>query len=416
MKHDADVLIIGAGPSGAVAAALLARQGWSVLVLERTHFPRFVIGESLLPAMMPILDAAGLGEAVRSAGFQRKYGAFFTWRDHAARIDFRDNAGGANGEIFEVKRADFDLLLINGAVAQGAKLRYGQSVTGFTELEDGARLSVCDDASGETYALSARFVLDASGYGRVLARLLDLETPSVLPPRKVFATHIRDHITAEDYNRDMITIATLADARERWMWLIPFSDGTASIGVIGMPHEMPDDMPLAHLQKAVTRVPFLHRILADAEWEIGVPVRTFSHFSANVSTLFGKHFALLGNAAEFLDPVFSSGVTIALYSAQLAANLLDRQLRGDAVDWQGEFSDEVRFGVRVFQTYVQAWYDGRFQDVIYSSHENPSLQRHISAILAGYAWDRKNPFVREPERRLNMLSNVVHEYGFAPDA
>ncbi|MBV7433618.1 tryptophan 7-halogenase [Cardiobacteriaceae bacterium TAE3-ERU3] len=416
MKHDADILIIGAGPAGAVAAALLVRQGWSVMVLERAHFPRFVIGESLLPAMMSVLDAAGLGEAVRRAGFQRKYGAFFTWREHAARIDFRDNASGENGDIFEVKRAEFDQLLIDGAVAQGAEVRYGQSVTGFVEDENGAELSVRDEASGEAYTLNARFVLDASGYGRVLARLLDLETPSSLPPRKVFATHLRDHISATDYDRNMITIATLANARDRWMWLIPFSDGTASIGVIGRPEQMDDSDPLAQLQGAVAEVPFLQRILSDAEWDIGVPVRAFSHFSASVKTLYGKRFALLGNAAEFLDPVFSSGVTIALHSAQLAANLVDRELRGEPTDWQREFADEVLYGVRVFQTYVQAWYDGRFQDVIYSSHDNPSMKRYISAILAGYAWDRRNPFVCEPERRLNMISDVVREYGFAPNA
>jgi flavin-dependent dehydrogenase len=120
----------------------------------------------------------------------------------------------------------------------------------------------------------------------------------------------------------------------------------------------------------------------------------------------GPGFALLGNAAEFLDPVFSSGVTIAMRSASMATKVLDRQLRGETVDWSSEFEEPLRRGVDTFRAYVRAWYDGRFQDIMFAKTQPPEIRRMICAILAGYAWDVENPFVAEPERRLDMVAQL----------
>lgn len=408
---DADVLIIGAGPAGAVAAANLIRRGYRVIVLEKGHFPRFVIGESLLPSIQPQLDEIGLGELVRAHGFQRKIGAAFTWEHRNVRIDFRDNWGGRNGEVFEVKRAEFDKVLIDGAEAMGAEVRYGQSVVGYQEIDGGVVLAI-ENEDAVRYALKAKFVFDASGYGRVLPRLLQLEEPSTLSPRKVYTTHIRDNITDPDYDRDYITIATAPDNRQQWLWLIPFSDGTASLGCIGTPEEQQTAEPLAHLKARALNVPRFAEILQDAVWEIGMPVREYQNYSANVKTLYGKHFALLGNAGEFLDPVFSSGVAAAVKSAMLACECFDRMQQGETVDWQTDYDAELRFGLNVFKTYVNGWYDERFQNVIYATNDNDDIRRYIASILAGYAWDRTNPFVSQSERRLSMLANAVKEYGW----
>ncbi|WP_424823423.1 NAD(P)/FAD-dependent oxidoreductase, partial [Pseudomonas viridiflava] len=116
------------------------------------------------------------------------------------------------------------------------------------------------------------------------------------------------------------------------------------------------------------------------------PVRTIGGYSANVKTLHGKGFALLGNAAEFLDPVFSSGVTIAMRSASMAAGVLNRQLRGEAVDWETEFAVPLKKGVDTFRAYVEGWYDDTFQNVIFYKGGTPDIRRMISSILAGYAW------------------------------
>lgn len=409
-----DVVIIGAGPSGAVAAALLRQKGWQVLVLEKGHFPRFVIGESLLPACMEVLSAANMTAAIRQAAeplaFQLKNGAAFTWGERYTAFDFTRKFTAGPGITYQVRRAAFDQLLIDEAAKQGAEVRYGHGVTAFRDTGDGAEVDVQPE-DGAAYTVRARFVLDGSGYGRVLPRLLDLERPSVLPERMACFTHIKDNITDPDYDRQKILISTPTRLRDVWLWLIPFADGVASLGVVGEPARLEalGDNPEAMLRAAVADVPLLARFLQNADWNTGMPVRSLRNYSANVSTLYGDHFALLGNASEFLDPVFSSGVTVAVVSSQLAAAALDRQLRGEAVDWQRDYAKRLAVGVEAFKTYVLGWYDGSFQDVIYASEDNPEIRAMICAILAGYAWDTDNPYVEKPQRRLAALAEVVRE-------
>ncbi len=153
----------------------------------------------------------------------------------------------------------------------------------------------------------------------------------------------------------------------------------------------------------------LQRILVNSNWDNDVPFRTLRNYSANVKSLFGERFALLGNASEFLDPVFSSGVTIAMHSAKLASDLLHRQFSGETVCWQQEYADKLMVGVNAFRTYVTGWYSTEFQDVIYSDQINPEIKRMISSILAGYAWDEDNPFVAKSDRRLAVLAELCGE-------
>lgn len=264
------------------------------------------------------------------------------------------------------------------------------------------------EADDGAYELSAGFVLDASGYGRVLPRLLDLETPSELPPRLAHFTHIVDNISSPTFDRDKILITTHPQHRDVWLWTIPFGDNHCSIGVVGTPDKLAGDSETV-LKKFALECPMLAEVLADAVWENEFPFRSIQGYSANVKSLHGRHFALLGNAAEFLDPVFSSGVTIAMHSAKLAADLLVKQFNGEAADWQREFAEPLMVGVNTFRTYVNGWYDGRFQDVIYADNRNADISRMLSSILAGYAWDTENPYVEKSERRLNALAELVGE-------
>ena len=408
MTQSCDIAIIGAGPSGAVAAALLLKHGFSVCVLEKQHFPRFVIGESLLPHCMEFIEEAGFLPAVEAEKrFQFKNGAAFTWGSRYTHFDFTDKFTAGPGTTFQVRREIFDKILIDEAAKQGADVRFGHAVTAFDNSGDTARLSVETD-NGETYELTARFVLDASGYGRVLPRLLDLDTPSHLPVREAHFTHIDDNISDPEFDRNKILISTHPEHRDVWLWLIPFGDNRCSIGVVGLPERFAGlGDSEAILRRYADEVPMLKRVLANAQWHNDFPFRKISGYSANVKALYGKHFALLGNAAEFLDPVFSSGVTIAMHSAKLAADLLGRQLKGETVDWQSGFVEPLMVGVDAFRTYVEGWYDGSFQDAIYAPERNPEIGRMISSILAGYAWDTANPYVEKSKRRLEALSATV---------
>ena len=404
MEHR-QVVVIGAGPSGAIAAALLKRKGHDVLMIERQHFPRFSIGESLLSHCLDFVEEAGMLEAVNAAGFQLKNGAAFAWGEHYSAFDFGETFSNGKPTTFQVQRADFDKLLADQAALQGVDVRYGEAIVSVDFTLPKPQLDVLRE-DGSQYRVEADFVLDASGYGRVLPRLLDLEAPSDFPVRQAVFTHVEDHIDNPTFEREKILITTHPIHRDIWFWTIPFSNGRCSVGVVAAAEHFEGRMENLDdcLRGFIAETPSLAGVLNNAVWD--TPARTIGGYSANVKTLHGPGFALLGNAAEFLDPVFSSGVTIAMRSASMAAGVLHRQLQGESVDWQTEFAIPLKRGVDTFRCYVEGWYAGTFQDVIYHVGGSPDIRRMISSILAGYAWDERNPFVAEPKRRLRMLSEL----------
>ncbi|MGV6989158.1 NAD(P)/FAD-dependent oxidoreductase [Testudinibacter sp. P80/BLE/0925] len=402
-----DVAIIGAGPSGSVAAALLCQKGYKVIVLERQQFPRFSIGESLLPHCMELIKKAGMLDAVNAANFQHKNGAAFTWGNRYTYFDFSDKFTAGPGTTYQVQRGIFDKILIDEAEKQGVQVYYQHTVLTAETNDERAKVLVRNDNSGETLNIEAKFLLDASGYGRVLARLFDLETPSSLPVRHAHFTHIEDNIGDSNFDRNKILICTHPTQRDVWLWFIPFSNGRCSIGVVSEPHNfthIPEQTAEAILRRYASEIPMLNRLIRNAKWD--TPFNTLQGYSANVKSLYGERWALLGNASEFLDPVFSSGVTVAMHSADLAVNALDKQLRGENVNWQTEFVDPLMIGINAFRTYVFGWYDNTFQDVIYERNPDPKIRAMLSSILAGYAWDSDNPYVAKSERRLTALAEI----------
>jgi flavin-dependent dehydrogenase len=403
-ENDVDVAIIGAGPAGAVAAALLRKAGRSVLVLERQHFPRFSIGESLLPQSMAYLEEAGMLQAVVEAGFQHKNGARFVWRDRSSSFDFRDKHSPGWGTTYQVERAQFDDLLIRCAAQQGADVRFGHTVR---EMHPGSApvLDVIDE-DGRSYEVRARFVFDASGFGRVLPRLLKLEAPTRLPTRAAIFSHVRDGLPLDAIDRNKICVATHPERRDVWFWMIPLAGGRSSVGCVAEAAflDVPEAAREAKLRELIRQEPTLNRLIGDAPFLM--PVNQIGGYSANVERLHGPGYALLGNAGEFLDPVFSSGVTIALRSAHLAVQTLERQLGGEQVDWLADYDVPLRKGIDTFRVFVERWYTGELQDIIYYPNQTPVIRRMISSILAGYAWDESNPYVTEPARRLAVLHDA----------
>ena len=398
-----EVVVIGAGPSGAVAAAFLRQQGRQVVVLEREQFPRFSIGESLLPQSMEYLEAAGLLRDVVEAGFQYKNGAAFACGDRYTAFDFRDRFSPGWATTYQVQRDTFDKVLADAAARQGADVRYRHTVTAVDVAGERPRLAV-RDADGHDYGIEARFLLDASGFGRTLARLLDLETPSNFPVRGALVTHVADRFAADGpFDRSKIRVTVHPARPDVWFWTIPFSNGRCSLGVVADQEFLAryTGSDLERLRAIVAEDPGLSALLADAAWD--TPARSLVGWSANVKSLWGRGYALLGNAGEFLDPVFSSGITIALKSASLATQCIAREFDGAAVDWEADYAVPLKAGVDTFRAFVDAWYAGGFQKIIFQERQTPEIRRMIASILAGYAWDMNNPYVAQAKRRLGVL-------------
>lgn len=408
---DVDVLVIGAGPAGALAAAILCREGFRALVIEKQKFPRFVIGESMLPCSMNLLKDAGLLEAVQQRGYMKKCGAIFLRGGETCNFDFSHQSAAMGWDhTFQVPRADFDQVLADAAAASGAEILYEHGVTAVSFTDESARVTI-EQPDRTKRDVTAKFVLDCSGYGRVIPRLLGLDEPSDLPPRESLFTHVRGDVRMDGRDEGKIWICIHGGGA--WLWIIPFSDGTTSIGAVGDAEffaAYPSD-PAARLRAIFAGEPNAARRLAGMEflWE---PKR-IAGYSVGVKRLHGPRFALAGNATEFLDPVFSSGVALAFSSADRAARLIARELRGETVDWESDYAAFMKQGVDTFRAYVEAWYDGTFADILFSAGNNREIMKQVCSVLAGYVWDKSNPYAMQPKRALPLLHRIVTNFAAA---
>ena len=408
MAENKNVIIIGAGPAGCIAGALLQNKGHQVTIIERDAFPRFSIGESLLPQCMEFIEQAGMLDAVSAAGFQLKNGAAFLHNGKHSEFCFSDKFSKGYDYTFQVQRDRFDALLADEAQRMGVEIRWQQELVAADFSTDKPLLTI-KPVTGKDYQLEAEFVLDASGFGRVLPRLLKLEKFSNFPIRQSLFTHIEDRIDCAQYDRNKIRIIVHPQYKDIWFWLIPFNNGRCSLGVVAEPGLM---MSLGNDQQQVFRElinqePELQNLLKNAVFDS--KVNKIKGYSANVTKLYGKGYALLGNAGEFLDPVFSSGVTIAMKSASLAADVLDKQLNQQPVDWQQEFVEPLQKGVEIFRTFVTSWYQGGLQDVVFYDQQQANIKAMICSILAGYVWDETNPYVKKAGSRLDALVELCRE-------
>ncbi|MBL6446536.1 tryptophan 7-halogenase [Fulvivirga sp. 29W222] len=403
-EEKVDVLVIGAGPSGTVAAAILHKNGFNVKIVEKQKFPRFVIGESLLPRSMYNFDKAGFIDTIEKAGFQKKYGAKFADKYEVCDFDFSSQFSDGWTWTWQVKRDRFDHILAEEVIKRGIALDYESEVTAVRFNEDGSSVTQVKKEN-HTSNIHARYIVDSSGYGRVLPRLLDLNEPSKLPERSSFFCHVKPKEVTSDKERMRIII--IVYTCDIWGWVIPFADGTSSIGIVGSPdgvHRYKGTKE-EQMRKWIAEIPALQERFTDCEMVF--EPRTITGYSSEVKKLYGNGYVLTGNALGFVDPIFSSGVTLATESGALAAELVTDQLDGKAVDWEKDYSEYIISGVDVFKTFVNAWYSGDLQKIFFSESPNEKIKQQICSVLAGYVWDNKNPFVKKHDRALSNLAKIV---------
>ena len=269
----------------------------------------------------------------------------------------------------------------------------------------GSSTTIVKNENGKEYKIYAKFIIDSSGYGRVLPRLLDLETPSSLPQHSAIFTHIEEKNRPKGQEGTIITFDVVTD--DTWLWVIPFSNGVTSIGFVGPTKviESYKGNPTEKLQEMLKLSDYYYDRLIP--YDFLFEPRIITDYSKAVKQLYGKGYALTGNSAEFLDPVFSSGVTFATESGLLAAKLIAKELNGEAVDWEKEYTEYIMRGVEVFRTYVTEWYTGNLQKIFFHRPENPIIKEQICSVLAGYVWDETNPFVKNHDRLVKTVAKVI---------
>lgn len=403
-KEHVDVLIIGAGPSGSVSAAYLHKQGLKIKVVEKSKFPRFVIGESLLPRCMEHFEEVGLIDALKEQNFEVKGGARFMRGDKICNFDFSKKYTEGWDWTWQVPRADFDKTLTDTLTEWGVDIAFEQEVVA-VEFEGSDSKTTIKDTDGKLSTISAKYIVDSSGHGRVLPRLLDLDKPSEIPKHSSIFTHVKDLKRPEGREGTIITFDIVS--LETWLWVIPFSNGYTSIGYVGPTgylesFEGDNTQKLQEMMK-LSNYYFDRFDGIDYEFE----PRMIMNIAKSVKQLYGDGYVLTGNSAEFLDPVFSSGVTFATESSLVAAKLIAQQLNGETVDWEKNYAKHMSEGVKVFSTYVKEWYTGNLQTIFFDSNENPVIKAQICAVLAGYVWDRTNPFVKNHHRLVKTVARVA---------
>jgi flavin-dependent dehydrogenase len=399
-----DVLVIGAGPAGTVAASIVNKAGFKVKIVEKQKFPRFVIGESLLPRCMEALTEAGFIDAVKEKGFQEKFGAKFVKNGKICDYFFADQFTAGWNWTWQVPRSEFDKTLADTVKSMGVPISYETTVTGITFTGTDSVTTV-EDINGNKSEIAARFIIDGSGYGRVIPRLFNLDKPSNLAPRRALFTHVIDKKRTMDEEPNRITIVVHKPGV--WVWVIPFSSGVTSVGFVGDPeffaqYEGSNEEVLREL---LSTQPYLANRMANVEFAMDAQV--LQSWSTTTDQFYGEGFVLTGNVTEFLDPIFSSGVTLATVSSQNAAHLVIRQLNGEAVDWENEYTKQILQGVNTFRSYVMAWYEGTLDTIFFAEKQNHEIKKKICSVLAGYVWDLDNPFVKDHATVLTRLARTI---------
>ena len=322
MSVNDSIVIIGGGPAGACAGALLARMGLDVVLLERERFPRAHVGESLLPGSIPILESLGVMDEVRKAGFTVKPGATMIWGTEREPWSWHfSETHASNPHSYQVWRPEFDSILLNNARRSGVDVREGWQVTQVMFDVDGAvsavRCRPMDGASDEV-ELTARFVVDASGQSGVLSRQLGLREWDDFFRNLAVYGYYKGGERLPEHDEGNILIESQADG---WLWHIPLRDGWASVGAVVDAETgqrgIQEMGPRRFLERQIAAAPYIASMLESAEMVSGAEV--VRDWSYRCKSLSGPGYILVGDAGCFVDPLFSSGVHLALTYAALAS-------------------------------------------------------------------------------------------------
>ena len=409
-----DVVIIGGGPGGSVCAAQLARSGLSVILLEKDVFPRFHLGESLLPESLRELETIGVLDRVREA-FLPKYGARFHDDIHhrKERFSFATAWKAEPIHAYQVPRDTFDAILLDHARTCGVDVRESTTVSRILTDDTGrARGVLATAADGSAMQVDARFVVDASGRDTLRARA-DVSTTKIdgLDQTALYAQFENVPRQGELFEGDIdiVLFSSIDPGRPNWFWFIPFKDGRTSVGAVVSRAWIRERRatlgadPTRLFEAAVAESATATNLLANAR-RLWPEARATADFSYRVTAITGSGWLAVGDAGGFIDPLFSTGAHLAMAGGRRAADAIVLALASPAQEaalfaaWEAN----LRGAAETFILAVRSFYAGPLVDLIFTEDKHQVLRRSITSLLAGDVFGDAI-WLRDTRRRLREL-------------
>ena len=377
-----DVLVIGSGPGGATISALLAQRGRDVVMVEKSRHPRFHIGESLLPLNLPLFSQLGVAQEIEAIGMPKCGGEFISpWHEQPVTFNFADAWDKSFPCAYQVRRSEFDQILFRNAMRRGARAVEQCRVTKVDFDARGATVTARHD-DGHEQQWRTRFVVDASGRDTVLANQFGIKQRNKKHNSAAIFGHFSGARRLPGKAEGNITVFWFDHG---WLWFIPLSDGATSIGAVCWPYYMKSrkTSPEQFLLDTIALCPALSERLRNAQ--LSSPVTATGNYAYQATRTGGENYLLLGDAFQFIDPVFSSGVFIAMHSAFAGADAietcLDTPQKASAA--LRRYDKAMRRGPRVFSWFIYRITTPSLRDLFMLPRKNFRLQEALLSVLAG---------------------------------